>query len=316
MTPTLRCSTGAFGDKHFPPTAAGTTGFLDTLPLVENAPPRPLVDARPLLAPERAALLDVLADLRDDEWAQRTACPAWSVHELAVHLVHDDLRRLSGQRDGHVGVGLPDASLDELALALDTANMQWVATVAPSLSPQLTRELLGWLAGPSEAHLVSLDPHHDGWSVTWAGPGPQPNWLDVAREFTERWVHQQQIREAVDRPGLLEQDYLEPVVSTFVHALPACLPTRPPGTEVQLRISAPFERDWTLRSDSSGWVFAAASSPPVAVVDMPASTFWRRAVRMVGHQGARDHARVDGDPDLVAAIVDIRSAIVRDRQHS
>ena len=37
-------------------------------------------------------------------------------------------------------------------------------------------------------------------AVNWAGPEPAPIWLDPAREYTERWVHQQHIRDAVRNP--------------------------------------------------------------------------------------------------------------------
>jgi hypothetical protein len=40
--------------------------------------------------------------------------------------------------------------------------------------------------------------------VSWVRPDPVPNWLDVARQYTERWTHQQQIRDAVRMPGLEE----------------------------------------------------------------------------------------------------------------
>ena len=39
--------------------------------------------------------------------------------------------------------------------------------------------------------------------MDWAtGRDPAPVWLDVAREYRERFVHQQQIREATGRPRL------------------------------------------------------------------------------------------------------------------
>jgi hypothetical protein len=105
----------------------------------------------------------------------------------------------------------------------------------------VTLELLTWLAAPCEALLAGLDPEAEDVTVSWAGAGPHPNWLDVAREYTERWVHQQQIRQAVVRPGLEQCEYAEPVVDTFVRALPAVLPPRPAGTQVQLRVTSPFE---------------------------------------------------------------------------
>jgi hypothetical protein len=46
--------------------------------------------------------------------------------------------------------------------------------------------------------------------VSWAGPDTSPAWLDIARDYTEFWVHQQQIRDAVDRPGADRPQLLHP----------------------------------------------------------------------------------------------------------
>lgn len=273
----------------------------------------PPVDVRAVLEPERRALLALLEGLDDEQWAAPTPCPGWSVHDLCVHLLHDDLRRLSLQRGHHAGARIDAASFEELAAALDEGNQAWVSAVAPALSPRLTRELLAWSAEPTAAHLCALDPEAIGDTVSWAGPGPHPNWLDVAREFTERWVHQQQLREAVGRPGVAEWTFLEPVLDTFARALPACLPSRPPETEVQLRVSPPHQTTWAARSTSSGWALSAPRSRPAdAEVEISAEAFWRRATRMVTHRQARSAAEVRGDPGLVAAVLDLRGAIVRD----
>jgi hypothetical protein len=42
-----------------------------------------------------------------------------------------------------------------------------------------------------------------GEPVTWAGPEPAPIWLDIAREYTERWLHQAQVRDATRNPPLV-----------------------------------------------------------------------------------------------------------------
>lgn len=129
----------------------------------------PPIDVRHLLAPERRAFVELLGDLDPAEWRAPTPCEAWNVHQLTLHLAHDDLRRLSGQRDGHPGVQLPHDTLDELAVALDQANQDWVDAVAPTVSPQLTCGLLRWLVAPSEALLAGLDQMHCEPTVAWAG---------------------------------------------------------------------------------------------------------------------------------------------------
>src|SRR5215510_10267842 len=90
-----------------------------------------------------------------------------------------------------------------------------------------------------------------GSPVWWAGPGPAPVWLDVAREYTERWVHQQQIRDATGRPGLDGPRHVGPVIASFVHALPRSLAgaDAAPGTTVDLEVTGPGGGTWHAASD-------------------------------------------------------------------
>jgi hypothetical protein len=63
-------------------------------------------------------------------------------------------------------------------------------------------------------------------------------WFDIAREFTEHWHHQQQIRDATGQPPLYDPYLLSPVLDTFVRALPHSFPhaAAPEGTVVRLEI--------------------------------------------------------------------------------
>jgi hypothetical protein len=151
-----------------------------------------VVDVGSVLAPEREALVQLLSELDDDEWGAPTPCPAWSVHELAVHLIHDDLRRLAGDRDGHAAVWVEVSGLDELVVALDRVNERWVETMAPTLSPRLIRELLGWSAAPTEEHLLGLDPFVRGVPAALPPPGTSTPVLVVhlTGRFERGWTLQ------------------------------------------------------------------------------------------------------------------------------
>jgi hypothetical protein len=60
--------------------------------------------------------------------------------------------------------------------------------------------------GPQLAEFMAASTHSRRRTspVSWAGEEQSPMWFDVARELTERWHHQQQIRDAVGRPPLYE----------------------------------------------------------------------------------------------------------------
>jgi hypothetical protein len=82
-------------------------------------------------------------------------------------------------------------------------------------------ELLAVTGAATERYLASLELFAVEESVSWVGPDPVPNWLDVARQDSERWTHhQQQIRDAVGVPGSKEPAFLAPVLATFAQALP------------------------------------------------------------------------------------------------
>lgn len=63
--------------------------------------PLPPINAVPLFPEERAALLEVLSSLALDDWSRDTACPGWSLKDIAAHLLADDFGRLSSGPGPH-----------------------------------------------------------------------------------------------------------------------------------------------------------------------------------------------------------------------
>jgi len=79
------------------------------------------------------------------------------------------------------------------------------------LSPRVLTEMLGQFAEESADFHESLDPFAPAaFSVSWAGENESLNWFDTARELTERWHHQQQIRLATNRPGIMSRELYHP----------------------------------------------------------------------------------------------------------
>jgi hypothetical protein len=73
-----------------------------------------------------------------------------------------------------------------------------------------------WLEQSGKAYcdyLKSLDPFDKAvFSVAWAGEDESKNWFHIAREYTEKWHHQQQIRLAVgEEQTLLKENGTCPI---------------------------------------------------------------------------------------------------------
>ena len=183
-------------------------------------------------------LIDVLETLAPEEWDLPTPCLGWSVHDLAAHILADEVGQLSMGRDEY-DVSLIDANdWTSLVTGLNDLNEQWVMAMR-RVSPRLMIDLLKSTGEQVNRYLQSLDPYSTGPVVSWASPDPAPMWLHIAREYTERWHHQQQIREAVGRPLLTGTDWFAPVLATFVHGLlrSYSVVTSSIGTKVRVTIS-------------------------------------------------------------------------------
>jgi hypothetical protein len=118
--------------------------------------------------------------------------------------------------------------------------------------------------------------------VSWTSDDLVPVWLDIAREYTEQWVHQQQIRDATDRPGLKEEELVGPVIQTFIHALPMAYRDleAPEGAAVQLRVTGPGGGTWHVRQDATGWQLESGPhSDAGAQVTLDSDGAWRLFTR-------------------------------------
>lgn len=268
----------------------------------------PAIDVRPLFPRERAALHELLGGLEPADW-EREAVPGWTVGDVLAHVVHDHARRLSATRDGHRVALPPGATLPE---RLDRANGEFVR-VARQLSPRVLRDLHTLLGEQLEAHWAEADLLGPAdVDVPWAGAHPTPRWLDVAREYTEYWVHQQQVRDAVGHPGFDTPEVVAPVLDTFARALPHTLGAlaRPVGTRVRLEVTGPAGGRWDAVVAADGhWSLTAAGGVPGAHVVMDQDTFWRLACRGITEDEARSRSRALGDGELAAAVTTLLAVV-------
>lgn len=269
----------------------------------------PPISTLHLFGPEREALTDLLADLVDDDWYQPTVCEGWNVHDVALHLLGGDIGLLSGGRDrfrGSPAVPVPPDLSDWNTLVrwIDTRNAVWVDATR-RISPVLLCELLVFTGQRMAAWLPEVDMDAPGIPVSWAGPDPAPTWLHIAREYTERWIHQQHIRDAVGRPGFTEPQWLHPVLDTFARALPYTLRDRrrPTGTTVELRITGPAGGSWRVRKDDDTWAFTDADSSVDTVITIDEDTAWRGFTRGLDIDTIRARTRVEGDREIGDAVI-------------
>src|SRR5215472_342695 len=182
-------------------------------------PLQPIFTAH-LFPPLEGKLAELLRSLSPEEWGKQTVAPKWKVKDVAAHLLDTQLRKLAAAREPRRLESSKIISPDELTALINALNAEGVRRYR-QLDPD---KLITWMevaSRESAEYHQALDPFAPAmFAVSWAGEEQSPNWFDTAREFTERWHHQQQIRLAVNRPGIMTREFYFPVLDCFLRALP------------------------------------------------------------------------------------------------
>jgi hypothetical protein len=228
-----------------------------------------------------------------------------------AHRGTDDLSVVSRGRDGHRWWLIDAESLAELIAAINAQNEAWVSATR-RLSPQIICDLL-WMSGEQfYEYFCTLDPHAIGGPVSWAGPEPAPVWFDIAREYTERWLHAAQICEATGRPLFDEPRLFAPLLDTFVRALPYTYRdiSAPDGTHVRFAISGAAGGTWWLLRNGGRWVLCTGvERAPDASVTLPQDAAWRLFTKGMTPAAARKLAAIEGDAALAERALDMVSIL-------
>ena len=222
-----------------------------------------------------------------------------------MHLLDVDLSWLAHGRDhDQAGIISVPSAHEEFVRGLAQRNQRWVDGTR-ILSPPLITGLLRWSGEQLDAYLGTVDLAGPS-SVYWAGEVPL--WFDLAREFTERWVHYRQIREAAlaenDQP---QDEYLPLVLRTFIWGFPHQYQApAPPGTAIALEI--PGIGTWALTRTATRWSLDEGQ-PATAAASLRISgdAAWRL---LIGARYNERQAQLSGDPALAEPLLRVRGIIV------
>ena len=275
----------------------------------------PILSA-PLLRKVDEALIDLLRSLTPIEWDLETVAPAWKVRDVAAHLLDTALRKLSlvrdGVRDGNFVEAVEIRSPADLVALVNRLNREGVA-VYRRLSPPILIELMTTASNQVADFHQSLDPFAPAaFAVSWAGEDRSLNWFDTARELTERWHHQQQIRLAVNRPGLMTPELYHPVLDCFLRGLPHAFRDvrAPSGTTIQVEISGDCGGRWTLAKGPLTWALVRKPQHEFASrVTIPQALAWRLFTKGIDPGSVQTQITIEGDPFLGEKVLHLTAIV-------
>lgn len=259
------------------------------------------INVIPLLRLLDERLLDMLKKLAPEDWHKQTVAKLWTVKDVAAHLLDGNIRVLSMLRDGYFGQS-PEPNLPGGLLGfLNELNADWVKAmkrVSPGILIFL-HEITGQL---TTDHYASLDPFEKAiFPVAWAGEKESLNWMHLAREYTEKWLHQQQIRDALKDPTLMAKEFFHPAISIFMYGLPFTYRDidAEKNTCVKVTISGETGGTWQLIRDSREWSLSRNSLiAPHAEVIIDPNIAWKLFSKSIRYGDVKHGIVIQGDAQL------------------
>ncbi len=250
-----------------------------------------------LFLPLDQKLIELLKSLSYDEWNKQTVAEQWTVKDVAAHLLDGNMRTLatvenfSGDPPGAIH------TYKDLVDYLNRLNADWIKAMK-RVSPKTIIELLEATQKPYIDYYRSLDLWATArFAVSWAGEEESKNWFHVAREYTERWHHQQQIRDAVNIQGIMDRKFFFPLMQTFMMALPYTYrdTLAPEGTIISINVTGEAGGEWKIKRQPGHWQFTDDPDRVATTIELDLDTSWKLFTKALRKEEAVTRVMISGN---------------------
>ncbi|MGV3758647.1 MAG: maleylpyruvate isomerase family mycothiol-dependent enzyme [Actinomycetota bacterium] len=242
-----------------------------------------------------ASILELCADLTEEQWKTLTGCPGWSVQDNVAHLVDYEAGALGRPR---LEAQVPEG-LEHLKNPLGEANEVGVQARRHLPGAEVLAELRE-VTGARSQQLRELTTEDLSREVpTPAGTGTLADMLTL--RVMDTWAHEQDIRRAIGRPGHASGPAVDEAVAYWAQYLPYAvgkLAGAPDGSTVVVDVGG--HRSTIEVVDGRARLAASLVGEPTVTLTMPSTTF---AALVGGRTDAPDDAAISGDEDLGRRIV-------------
>jgi uncharacterized protein (TIGR03083 family) len=251
-------------------------------------------------------IADLCDDLTPAQWNLSTDCPGWTVRDNVAHMIGTE-RMLMGEQASPSAGGADKAHVRN---DIGKANEQWIDTYRDWDGAKLLDEFRSVTARRLDQLRALTDDDWNREGFTPEGPGPYRQFMEI-RVF-DCWYHDQDIREAIDRPGLLEGEVadvsLERIVRKGLGYVVGKKASTPPNSTVVFEVAGtpPITATVSVPPEGRATLIADPPEAPTARISLDRRTF----ARLAGGRWDGDRARNDGvvrvedDAELGTRIVD------------
>jgi uncharacterized protein (TIGR03083 family) len=256
------------------------------------------------LREEWDALIELGQTLSDADWKRPTPCPGWTVAAQYAHIV--------GTESALLGRPRPDPAEPAPAHVrnpIGAANEGWIDILASLPRAEVVARLIEVSASRLKALEAMTDDDFSAPTSTPVGSADYRRYMQV-RVF-DCWVHEQDVRDSVDRPGHETGPVAEQSMDELVRAMGFVVGKKaaaPGGARVRFALTGPVPRRIDVEVSDRARVVDALSEPPTVTLELSSSAFTRLCCGRVAPSGVFDGAlggvKLSGDADLGRRIVD------------
>lgn len=248
------------------------------------------------------AIAELVQPLGEVEWNRRTPCPGWSVRDIISHVIGMECEMLGDPRPIHT---LP-RDLYHVKSEISRYMEMQVDVRRHHTAPEMTSEL-EYTVIRRNRQLRNETRRPD--AMVRAPLGTEQTLETAMRDRAfDIWVHEQDLRTALDKPGNLDSPGALVARDALLAALPKVVAKdagAPPSSAVVLDVHGPVEFLRTIRVDAEGrgTIDGAPSLGPAVTLAMDWETYFRLACGRVRLGSVVDRVKIDGDYDLAEAIL-------------
>jgi uncharacterized protein (TIGR03083 family) len=239
------------------------------------------------------------ADLAASEWNSSTPCPGWDVAAQYAHMIGTESMLLGRDRPD-VDPGRPDHVRNDIG----GANEVWVAALAREPRPEVLARFAETTGARREALAAMGEDAFDAPSWTPVGQADYRRFMQV-RVF-DCWVHEQDIRDAVGRPGHELGPAAEQSVDELARAIGYLVGKKagaPDGSSMTVELTGPVRRSLHAVVDGRARAVDGLDGPATATVRLSSTAFTRLACGRIDpdrvlESGALGGVELEGDTQL------------------
>ncbi|MFE7619869.1 maleylpyruvate isomerase family mycothiol-dependent enzyme [Streptomyces sp. NPDC057496] len=248
------------------------------------------------------SIAELVKSLPEGEWNRRTPCPAWSVRDVVSHIIGMECEQLGDPRPIHT---LPRDLYHVQSDFARYMEMQ-VDVRRHHTAPEMTSELEYTII--RRARQLRNETRDPETMVRAPLSAEQTLELALRMRVFDVWVHEQDLRTTLGRPGNLDSPGATVVRDTLLDALPKVVAKdagAPHNSAIVLDVNGPMEFLRTVRVDAEGRgsVDGSPSLGPAVTLAMDWETYFRLACGRVRPGAVADRIKVEGDQDLAEAIL-------------